>query len=106
MHLLARTTLIAALLAPASVLVLTVSVARVMHLASPPDDFASWPAVKKEVFFSEHRPDTLSGFALLKTWLNEPGSALPYVGPPLALAFSLSWIAALFGAIWQKRSRR
>ena len=94
MQLLGRTTLIAALLTVVGVLTLTLSVTRVMHLSSPPSDFDSWPAPKKEAYLYEHRPATLAGFELLRTWVSEPSTALPYVEPQAALTFSLSWVAA------------
>src|SRR5947208_1693031 len=93
-RLLARTTLIAALLSVVSVLALTLFVSRVMHLSMPPDEFDAWPAPKKEAYLYEHRPPILAGFELLKVWAREPAEALPYVVPEAALTFSLSWVAA------------
>lgn len=103
MRLLVRTTLIAALLSIVSVIALTLFVSRVMHLSIPPDEFAAWPAPKKEAYLYEHRPPTLSGFELLKAWAREPAEALPSVVPEAAITFSLAWVAAFVGGVWQRR---
>jgi len=103
MHVLARTTIIACSLTLVGVLALTLFVTRVIHLNMPPDEFAAWTASKKEAYLDEHRAPTLAGFELLKVWAREPAEALPYVAPEAALIFSLSWVAAFLGGIWQRR---
>jgi len=101
--LLARTTAIAVLLTLVTVLALNLFVTRSMHLQQQPEDFASWPAAKKEAYLHEHRPDTYEGLALLQLWLYEPDLAGSVVVPQLEVLFPLAWFAALFGGLWQKR---
>src|SRR5437764_112781 len=103
MHLLARTTIVACSLTIVSVLALTLFVARIVSLSMPPDEFAAWPAPKKEAYLYEQRPASLAGLELLKHWAGKPAEALPYIAPEAAFIFSLSWAAAFFGGIWQKR---
>jgi hypothetical protein len=104
--LLARTTAIAALLTLLTVVALNLFVTWSANLQQPPEDFASWPAPKKEAYLYEHRPSTYRGVALLELWLHEPSAALPVVVPQIAITFPLAWFAAFFGGLWQIRSGR
>ena len=104
--LLARSTLLAALLSVLAILALNLFATRVMHPSGIPADFASWPGPKKEAYLYEHPTTTVKGVDLLELWLHEPSNALPIVVPQVVVAFPLCWLASFLGGLWQMRGGR
>jgi hypothetical protein len=89
-----------------TILVFVLFVANVTVLQAPPEDFASWPAAKKEAYFYEHRQPSVRGIELLKRWMTQPIEAVEFLSSEIVIVFPLVWIAAFLGGIWQARAHR
>ena len=104
MKLLLRTTLVACIVCALAVVIHTLFFARVMKLHVPPEEFSSWPTAKKEAYLYEHPAETMSGKELLDEWLGDPMTGWMYMQTVIYFSFPIAWIAAFWGAFFQRRS--